>query len=103
MNNSELKEIAEAINEIDHDKIQLDCETENKKRDKIFEQLDSLEREKAMKLLFHVIHAQQLKLLGAKILYDYNNPCKTVIDFEFIESYCFTKEEIKNKSYQTKR
>lgn len=100
MEKIKLKEIAEAINEIDHDKIQLDCKNENEKRDKIYKQLETLEREKAIKLLFHVIHAQQLKLLGAEILYDYNNPCKTVIDFEFIESYCYTNEEIINKKYE---
>jgi hypothetical protein len=92
---NKLKRLAQAINKIDHDKLQLDSESEHKKKERIFKELNELEKEKAIKLLFHVIHAQQLELLGAKVLYDVNNPCKTVIDFKFIDNYCITKQEIK--------
>jgi len=91
----ELKDIAKAINEIDHNKLQLDWECEHEKRNEIFDILNKLEKEKAIKLLFHIIHAQQLSLLGAHIIPDDNNPCKSLIDFKYIDKYCLTKKDIK--------
>lgn len=46
--------------------------------------IDKMDKHEAIRLLMHVIHVQQLQLVGAKIEYDAENPFKDMVDFKYI-------------------
>jgi len=47
--------------------------------------LDKMDRHEAVRLLMHVIHAQQLQLVSAEIKYDEQNPFKDMVNFDYVE------------------
>ena len=50
-------------------------------------ELDKMDKHEAIRLLMHVIHVQQLQLIGAKIDYDIENPFRDMVSFDYINDY----------------
>jgi hypothetical protein len=82
-----LQKIAQMIVTIDHAAVQCDHIHACEHKHQATLELDKLDRHEAIRLCMHVIHVQQLQLVGAKIEYDEQNPFRRMQDFEFIGEY----------------
>jgi hypothetical protein len=82
-----LQKVAKQVMNIDHIGVQCDdihcCEF---KHQTILE-LDKLDKYQAIRLLVHVIHVQQLQLVGATVEFDKHNPFKDMVELAHIDSY----------------
>jgi hypothetical protein len=82
----QLQKLAMTVMSLDHMGIQCDIHCCEQKHQAILA-LDKLDKHDAIRLLIHVIHVQQLQLVGAKIEFDESNPFKDMVMFEHIRSY----------------
>ena len=82
-----LQKLAMMVMSLDHMGVQCDnihcCEQKHQ----TILALDKLDKHEAIRLLIHVIHVQQLQLIGAKIEFDESNPFMNMVMFEHIRSY----------------
>ena len=83
----EFQKIANMVMGINHVAVQCDDIHKCEEKHQAILALDKLDKHEAIRLLVHVIHVQQLKLAGAKIELDPENPFKDMDDFEHIDSY----------------
>lgn len=81
------QKIAKSVMAINHMGVQCDNIHDCENKHITILALDKLDKHEAIRLLIHVIHVQQLQLVGAKIEYDEENPFNDMDDFEHITSY----------------
>lgn len=82
-----LQKIANTVMYIDHVGVQCDDIHECEKMHQVILEIDKLDKHEAIRLLVHIIHAQQLLLAGADINLDKTNPFKNMVSFDCIEDY----------------
>jgi hypothetical protein len=82
-----LQKIANAIMNIDHVGVQCDDIHKCEEKHQAILLVDKLDKHEAIRLLFHIIHVQQLQLANATIVLDETNPFKDMINFDAVENY----------------
>jgi hypothetical protein len=83
----ELKDLCKRIMALDHIGVQCDHIHKCEEMHQTIRELDKMDRHEAVRLLMHVIHVQQLQLVGAKIEYDNQNPFNDMVNFDYINDY----------------
>lgn len=83
----ELQKIAKMVMDINHMGVQCDNIFDCEQKHQTILELDKIDRFEAIRLLVHVIHVQQLQLIGAKIELDEQNPFKDMVNFDYIDTY----------------
>jgi hypothetical protein len=87
MSKETLQKIANAIMNIDHVGVQCDDIHKCEQKHQAILLVDKLDKHEAIRLLFHVIHVQQLQLANATIVLDETNPFKDMTNFDCIDHY----------------
>ena len=72
---------------IDHLGVQCDDPMYCEQKHQAILAVDQLDKYEAIRLLFHIIHVQQLQLVGSKIEFDETNPFKDMVNFDYMDSY----------------
>jgi len=73
------------IMDIDHIGVQCDDIHKCEQQHQAILAVDKLDKHDAIRLLFHIIHVQQLQLANAKIDFDETNPFKDMVNFDNID------------------
>lgn len=81
------QKIANDIMNIDHVGVQLDDIHKCEQKHQAILLVDKLDKHESIRLLFHVIHVQQLQLANATIVLDEKNPFKDMTNFDHIDHY----------------
>lgn len=83
----ELKELCKKIMELNHMGVQSDHIHYCEEMHQTIRLLNKMDKHEAIRLLMHVIHVQQLQLVGAKIEFDNENPFRDMVNFDYINEY----------------
>lgn len=81
------KELCKKILTINHIGVQCDNIHDCEEMHQTIKLLDNMDKHDAIRLLMHVIHVQELQLIGADVKYDEENPFKDMVEFECMETY----------------
>jgi hypothetical protein len=83
----ELQDLCKRIMGLDHMGVQCDNIHYCEEMHQTIRELDKMDKHEAIRLLMHVIHVQQLQLVGAEVKYDEQNPFLDMVKFDYIKVY----------------
>lgn len=87
-----LKDLCKQIMGLDHMGVECDNIHYCEEMHQTIRLLDKMDKHEAIRLLMHVIHVQQLQLVGAKIEYHNENPFTDMVNFDYMDNTvkCFS-------------